>query len=212
MCLTHNLHFHAKSIYCLFYHSVQCDQMINDGINQSFWKPSKTKHAIICSFIIDRNNVNMIQFKCLGRHPRGSEKLYVSNDMTLHCFVYFSFATTLLYFYFIIQQVSAVGKAILITGCESPLAWCLARKLDDLGFTVFAGFTKRTGCTDADSLKEESSGRTKILQLDVTSETQVCQHICAILACLPSMLPFECTVQLKQRLQSVYFRRRMLGW
>lgn len=71
------------------------------------------------------------------------------------------------------QQVSAVGKAILITGCESPLAWCLARKLDDLGFTVFAGFTKRTGCNDADLLKEESSGRTKILQLDVTSETQV---------------------------------------
>lgn len=75
---------------------------------------------------------------------------------------------------FCIQQVSAVGKAILITGCESPLAWCLARKLDDLGFTVFAGFTKRTGCADADLLKEESSGRTKILQLDVTSETQVC--------------------------------------
>lgn len=66
-----------------------------------------------------------------------------------------------------------MGKAILITGCESPLAWCLARKLDDLGFTVFAGFTKRTGCADADLLKEESSGRTKILQLDVTSETQV---------------------------------------
>lgn len=76
-------------------------------------------------------------------------------------------------------QVSASGKAILITGCESPLAWCLARKLDELGFTIFAGFTKRTGCADADLLKEESSGRTKILQLDVTSETQV-----AILECV----------------------------
>lgn len=71
------------------------------------------------------------------------------------------------------EQVSASGKAILITGCESPLAWCLARRLDELGFTIFAGFTKRTGCADADLLKEESSGRTKILQLDVTSETQV---------------------------------------
>lgn len=71
------------------------------------------------------------------------------------------------------NQVSASGKAILITGCESPLAWCLARKLDELGFTIFAGFTKRSGCADADLLKEESSGRTKILQLDVTSETQV---------------------------------------
>lgn len=69
--------------------------------------------------------------------------------------------------------MTASGKAILITGCESPLAWCLARKLDELGFTIFAGFTKRTGNSDADLLKEESSGRTKILQLDVTSETQV---------------------------------------
>lgn len=69
--------------------------------------------------------------------------------------------------------MSASGKAILITGCESPLAWCLARKLDELGFTIFAGFTKRAGCNDADLLKEETSGRTKILQLDVTSETQV---------------------------------------
>lgn len=76
-------------------------------------------------------------------------------------------------YYVFTCQVSASGKAILITGCESPLAWCLARKLDELGFTIFAGFTKRSGCADADLLKEESSGRTKILQLDVTSETQV---------------------------------------
>lgn len=69
--------------------------------------------------------------------------------------------------------MTASGKAILITGCESPLAWCLARKLDEIGFTVFAGFSKKHGCADADLLKEESSGRTKILQLDVTSETQV---------------------------------------
>lgn len=78
------------------------------------------------------------------------------------------------------DKVSASGKAILITGCESPLAWCLARKLDELGFTIFAGFTKRSGCADADLLKEESSGRTKILQLDVTSETQV-NTICILL-------------------------------
>lgn len=53
----------------------------------------------------------------------------------------------------------------------------MARKLDEIGFTIFAGFTKRTGCADADLLKEESSGRTKILQLDVTSETQVKKNI-----------------------------------
>lgn len=62
---------------------------------------------------------------------------------------------------------------MLLTGCESPLAWHLARKLDEMGFTVFAGFTKRIGCEDADLLKEESSGRLTVLQLDVTSERQV---------------------------------------
>lgn len=60
-----------------------------------------------------------------------------------------------------------------MTGCESPLSWWLARKLDDIGFTVFAGFTKLEDNADADLLKEESSGRLKIIQLDVTSETQV---------------------------------------
>lgn len=79
----------------------------------------------------------------------------------------------------------------MITGCESPLAWFLARKLDELGrvnffkviiiynymlivvgFTIFAGFTKRA-CEDADQLKEEGTGRITILQLDVTSERQV---------------------------------------
>lgn len=60
-----------------------------------------------------------------------------------------------------------------MTGCETPLAWYLAKRLDELGFAVFAGFTKRTGSNEADVLKEEGSGRMKILPLDVTSETQV---------------------------------------
>lgn len=63
-----------------------------------------------------------------------------------------------------------------MTGCESPLAWFLARKLDEIGFTVFAGFTKRSGCDDADLLKEEGSGRMTVLQLDVTSERQVAYY------------------------------------
>lgn len=62
---------------------------------------------------------------------------------------------------------------ILLTGCESPLAWLLARKLDEIGFHVFAGFTRRAGNEDADQLKEECSGRLNVLQLDVTSERQV---------------------------------------
>lgn len=36
-----------------------------------------------------------------------------------------------------LKQVSAPGKVILITGCESPLAWFLARKLDELGWKIY---------------------------------------------------------------------------
>lgn len=61
----------------------------------------------------------------------------------------------------------------MVTGCESPLAWALAKKLDEMGFSVFAGFTKKIDSEEADLLKEESSGRMQILQLDVTSEAQV---------------------------------------
>jgi len=99
--------------------------------------------------------------------------LRISDVSTLALFAWFSLSTGGAILFYHHLKVSASGKAILITGCESPLAWCLARKLDELGFTIFAGFTKRTGCADADLLKEESSGRTKILQLDVTSETQM---------------------------------------
>lgn len=87
------------------------------------------------------------------------------------------------------KQVSAPGKVILITGCESPLAWFLARKLDELGFTIFAGFTKRA-CEDADQLKEEGTGRITILQLDVTSERQVSSssNVCSITISFISVL------------------------
>lgn len=71
-------------------------------------------------------------------------------------------------------QVSASGKGVLITGCDSPLAWYLAKKLDDLGFTVYAGFNTPIDESDeAKILKEETSGRMKLLHLDVSSEKSV---------------------------------------
>uniref|UniRef100_A0A1B0BUD6 D-beta-hydroxybutyrate dehydrogenase, mitochondrial n=1 Tax=Glossina palpalis gambiensis TaxID=67801 RepID=A0A1B0BUD6_9MUSC len=70
-----------------------------------------------------------------------------------------------------ITIVSAPGKGVLITGCESPIAWYLAKKLDDLGFTVYAGFNVPVeDSEEAKILKEETSGRMKILHVDVTSE------------------------------------------
>ncbi|XP_037941536.1 D-beta-hydroxybutyrate dehydrogenase, mitochondrial-like [Teleopsis dalmanni] len=70
-----------------------------------------------------------------------------------------------------VYKVSASGKGVLITGCEAPIAWYLAKKLDDLGFTVYAGFNVPIEESDeAKILKEETSGRMKLLYLDVTSE------------------------------------------
>lgn len=53
------------------------------------------------------------------------------------------------------------------------MGYALARYLDELGFTVFAGFQNIDENPYASDLKEESSGRLHILQLDVSSETQI---------------------------------------
>lgn len=69
--------------------------------------------------------------------------------------------------------MSSTGKAVLVTGCESPLAWYLCKKLDDIGFTVFAGFKNVTDNADAELLKDECSARVRVLQIDGSSESQV---------------------------------------
>jgi 3-hydroxybutyrate dehydrogenase len=53
------------------------------------------------------------------------------------------------------------------------LAWYLCKKLDDMGFTVFAAFKNVADNADAELLKDECSARVKVLQLDQSSETQV---------------------------------------
>ncbi|KAG8315605.1 (2R,3R)-2,3-butanediol dehydrogenase [Homalodisca vitripennis] len=73
------------------------------------------------------------------------------------------------------NKVTAAGKAVLITGCESRIGYAIARQLDDLGFTVLAGFQGND--EKACKLKEESSGRLHVLQLDTTSETQILQAL-----------------------------------
>lgn len=70
-------------------------------------------------------------------------------------------------------QVTAAGKAVLVTGCDNVLGNALARRLDDMGYHVFAGFQSKAANIDADMLKEDCSGRLHTLQLDITSETQV---------------------------------------
>ncbi|XP_017150513.1 D-beta-hydroxybutyrate dehydrogenase, mitochondrial [Drosophila miranda] len=97
--------------------------------------------------------------------------LNISSISTFAVFVWFALATVgaVLFYHFV--KVSASGKGVLITGCEAPLAWYLAKKLDDLGFTIYAGFnTPIEESDEAGILKEETSGRMKLLHLDVTSE------------------------------------------
>lgn len=70
-------------------------------------------------------------------------------------------------------QITVAGKAILVTGCDSRIGSTLARHLDEQGFTVFAGFQDLANSPHADELKEECSGRLHVLQLDVSSETEI---------------------------------------
>ncbi|XP_075227849.1 D-beta-hydroxybutyrate dehydrogenase, mitochondrial isoform X2 [Lycorma delicatula] len=70
-----------------------------------------------------------------------------------------------------VLQVTAAGKAVLITGCDSKIGYTIAKQLDDLGFTVFAGFQGNEELSL--KLKDESSGRLHTLKLDITSETDL---------------------------------------
>lgn len=65
-----------------------------------------------------------------------------------------------------------VGRAVLVTGCDSGFGHHLAKKLDSMGFTVFAGCLCAEG-PGAQSLVEECSDRMKVLQLDVTKDEDV---------------------------------------
>ncbi|XP_026141069.1 D-beta-hydroxybutyrate dehydrogenase, mitochondrial isoform X1 [Carassius auratus] len=64
------------------------------------------------------------------------------------------------------------GRAVLITGCDSGFGHHLAKKLDCMGFTVFAGCLCPEG-PGAQSLVEKGSDRMKVLQLDVTKDDDV---------------------------------------
>ncbi|XP_005179614.1 D-beta-hydroxybutyrate dehydrogenase, mitochondrial [Musca domestica] len=95
----------------------------------------------------------------------------ISHVSTFAVFVWFALSTVgaVLFYHFV--KVTASGKGVLITGCEAPIAWYLAKKLDDLGFHVYAGFNVPIKeCEEATILREETSGRMKTIYLDITSE------------------------------------------
>lgn len=122
--------------------------------------------------------------------------LHISNVTTLTLFIWLTISTVAAVLFYHNLKVTAAGKAVLITGCDQPLGYTLARKLDELGFTVFAG-CQHAGSSDeneesgryASSLREISSGRLHVLQLDVGNETQILSGSLYVVEHLPAGAP-----------------------
>lgn len=69
-------------------------------------------------------------------------------------------------------RVSAANKAVFITGCDSGFGLQLARRLDSIGFKVFAGcLLEKSEGTEV--LKETTSNNLQIIQVDVTKDDSV---------------------------------------
>lgn len=74
----------------------------------------------------------------------------------------------------LMPRVSGRDKAVLITGCDSGFGHMLARTLNNAGFFVFAGCLN----TQSDGSQQlinscSNKSRLKVLQLDVTKQTDV---------------------------------------
>lgn len=63
-------------------------------------------------------------------------------------------------------------KAVLVTGADSGFGHSLAKHLDKLGFTVFAGVLDKEG-PGAEELRKHGSERLSVLQMDVTKPEQI---------------------------------------
>lgn len=63
-------------------------------------------------------------------------------------------------------------KAVLVTGGDSGFGHGLAKHLDKLGFTVFAGVLDEKG-SGAEELRRSCSKRLSVLQMDVTNPQQI---------------------------------------
>ncbi|KAL1131336.1 hypothetical protein AAG570_010954 [Ranatra chinensis] len=68
-------------------------------------------------------------------------------------------------------KVTCAGKCVLITDADSKIGSSAAKHLDELGFTVFAGFPKLG--ESSERLQNSSSGRLKTVEMDVASQSSV---------------------------------------
>lgn len=70
------------------------------------------------------------------------------------------------------RSIDVIGQGIFITGCDSGFGFGLAKRLDSMGFTVFAGCLQENS-DGANTLKSSTTGRLHVIQLDVTKDKSV---------------------------------------
>jgi NAD(P)-dependent dehydrogenase (short-subunit alcohol dehydrogenase family) len=75
--------------------------------------------------------------------------------------------------------------AVLISGASTGIGRACAERLDNIGFTVFAGVRKQS---DADSLLGTGSGRTRPLMLDVTESESIAAALRTVDEAVPAGL------------------------
>lgn len=70
------------------------------------------------------------------------------------------------------RRLSAEGKAVLVTGCDSGFGHGIAIRLDKLGFYVYAGCLFPEG-EGSKVLQQQCSKRLQVIKLDVTKQDEV---------------------------------------
>ena len=75
------------------------------------------------------------------------------------------------------------GRHVMITGCDTGFGNMLAKRLDSMGFTVFAGCLTEKGGKD---LKTVASDRLHVVPLDVTKTESIQNALQVVKASLPS--------------------------
>ncbi|OCT84509.1 estradiol 17-beta-dehydrogenase 2 [Xenopus laevis] len=82
-------------------------------------------------------------------------------------------ACTLYYYSIPVRNMlSAEGKSVLITGCDSGFGHALAKHLDELGVHVFAGVLDKKG-PGAEELKRVCSSHLCLIQLNITHSEEI---------------------------------------
>jgi hypothetical protein len=62
------------------------------------------------------------------------------------------------------------GRYVLVTGCDSGFGYLLTKRLDLLGFNVFAGCLTKAG---VENLRSECSEKVTAVQLDVSNDDNI---------------------------------------